>query len=148
MLVVGLTRQLSVMPSWSSEASAGPPGQLPGTRAADWPQQRGGERDAAEPGRPVQWQQHQSNDDPPRADRGKDAFGDALSGALRRNAAAWIWAQLLSSHQHFSPALRVGAGRQGSVREMYRRFEEQQLPTLKEALSVQGLWMERELGLA
>lgn len=79
--------------------------------------------------------------------RNAAGLASTKSAALRRNAAAWIWAQVLSSHPHFSPALRVGAGRQGSVRDMYRRFEEQQLPTLEEALTVQCRWMERELGL-
>ncbi|CAM4041896.1 TniQ family protein [Deinococcus marmoris] len=70
------------------------------------------------------------------------------SAALQRNAAAWIWAQILSSHPNFSPALRSRASAQASAREMYRRFEATHLNTLREALTVQARWMEEELGLA
>ncbi|WP_158679868.1 TniQ family protein [Deinococcus sp. NW-56] len=72
----------------------------------------------------------------------------AKSAALRRNSAAWIWSEILSSHPHFSPALTAPGLNRVSAREVYRRFEASQLPALEEALSVQRRWMEGELGLS
>ncbi|GBF03898.1 hypothetical protein DAERI_010070 [Deinococcus aerius] len=69
------------------------------------------------------------------------------SAAMRRGAAAWVWSEILSSHPYFSPALQPGASNQDSLREMYRRFEEQRLDSLKEVLTVHRRWMEGELGL-
>lgn len=54
--------------------------------------------------------------------------------ALRRNGAAWIWAQIVGSDPYFSPALSADPERQDSLREVYRRFERRDLSRLQERL--------------
>ncbi|MDL2344787.1 TniQ family protein [Deinococcus sp. MIMF12] len=56
------------------------------------------------------------------------------SEGLRRNTAAWVWATVLSSDPAFSPALSADCGKQDVLREVYRRFEREQLPRLGEVL--------------
>ncbi|AIZ44601.1 hypothetical protein QR90_05095 [Deinococcus radiopugnans] len=65
------------------------------------------------------------------------------SAGLRRNTAAWVWATVLSSDPYFSPALSADPGKQEALREVYRRFEREQLSRLREVLGevVRGMEM-------
>lgn len=61
--------------------------------------------------------------------------GATKTAGRRRNAAAWIWSQALSSHPHFSPALTKPGLDTTTAREVYRRFETRDLPRLQAALT-------------
>lgn len=67
------------------------------------------------------------------------------SEGLRRNAAAWVWSEVLSSDPYFSPALSAEPGKQENLREVYRRFERGQLPRLREVLGEVARVMEGAL---
>ncbi|WP_102128369.1 TniQ family protein [Deinococcus planocerae] len=54
--------------------------------------------------------------------------------ARRRNAAAWVWAQVTSGDAGLSPALNQSGEHRASRMEMYRRFCQQDLPTLRAGL--------------
>lgn len=62
--------------------------------------------------------------------------------SLRRNGAAWIWAQLTGSDPYFSPALSSDPAKQDSMRELYRRFEKKDFRVLK--IHLERLVRERE----
>ena len=86
--------------------------------------------------------------DPGRWEACCEAVGVSWSSeAQRRNGAAWIWAQVLGSDPHFSPALTASGLKQESVREVYRRFRDWHLPALMGPLTAYQQQLEDQLGL-
>jgi len=57
-------------------------------------------------------------------------------GGRNRYGAAWLWCQLTLGDHHFAPALH--AGPRDTVREVYRRFINVELPTFKAVLTSYG----------
>lgn len=55
------------------------------------------------------------------------------AGGKRRYAAAWVWRQITGGDYRLAPALREG--NQESSRDLYRRFEKNDLPKLEKALA-------------
>jgi TniQ len=56
--------------------------------------------------------------------------------ARRRNAAAWVWAEVTGGDARLSPALNQGDEVRASRVEMYRRFREDDLPVLRPGLEL------------
>jgi hypothetical protein len=77
--------------------------------------------------------------------RAKGGVTAGIGDSRRRNATAWLWSELTGREGHEAPAFGFNAAR--NEREVFRRFKEQLLPTLREPLLAYGRELTLSLGI-